>query len=75
MPTLCIHGTADETVPIDATGRVVAKAMPEAELIEYDGSAHGLFAIEKERLIGDLVAFLGEGRGIDNGPAQRQPAE
>lgn len=58
IPTLVIHGTADKTVPIDATGRVVAKRVPGATLIEYDGSAHGLFATDKERLIGDLRDFL-----------------
>jgi len=63
IPTLVIHGTADKTVPIDATGRVVADKVPGARLIEYDGSAHGLFAIEKQRLIDDLVAFLGENAG------------
>ena len=61
VPTLVIHGTADKTVPIDATGRVVAAQVPEARLIEYDGSAHGLFATDKQRLIDDLLAFLGEG--------------
>jgi pimeloyl-ACP methyl ester carboxylesterase len=64
VPTLVIHGTADKTVPIDATGRVVAAQVPGAELIEYDGSAHGLFATDKERLIADLLAFLG-GSGAD----------
>ena len=59
VPTLIIHGTKDVTVPIDATAREAAKAIPGAELIEYDGSAHGLFATDKERLIGDLVGFLG----------------
>jgi len=59
VPTLIIHGTSDKTVPIDATGRAAAKAIPNAELIEYDGSAHGLFATDKERLIGDLLTFLG----------------
>ena len=59
VPTLVIHGTADKTVPIDATGRVVAQKVPGAQLIEYDGSAHGLFAIDKQRLIDDLLAFLG----------------
>jgi non-heme chloroperoxidase len=63
VPTLIVHGTADATVPIDATGRESAKAIPQAELIEYEGSAHGLFAIDKERLIADLVRFLGEGLG------------
>jgi non-heme chloroperoxidase len=60
VPTLVIHGTADKTVPIDATAREVAKAVPDSELIEYEGSAHGLFASDKERLIGDLLTFLGD---------------
>ena len=30
VPTLVIHGTADKTVPIDATGRVVAGKVPSA---------------------------------------------
>ena len=57
-PTLVIHGTADKTVPIDATGRVVAAKVAGAKLIEYDGSAHGLFATDKDRLIADVTAFL-----------------
>ena len=63
VPTLVIHGTADKTVPIDATGRVVADQVPGATLIEYDGSAHGLFATDKERLIEDVCAFLGANLG------------
>jgi non-heme chloroperoxidase len=58
VPTLVIHGTADKTVPIAATGRVVAEQVPGAKLIEYDGSAHGLFAIDQERLIDDVCSFL-----------------
>ena len=67
-PTLIIHGTDDKTVPIDATARETAKALPDAKLIEYDGSAHGLFASDKERLISDLVSFLGN---ADTGSEQR----
>ncbi|NUS99576.1 MAG: alpha/beta hydrolase [Sphingomonas sp.] len=63
VPTLVIHGTSDNTVPIDATGRVVAEQVPGAQLIEYSGSAHGLFATDKERLIDDLLEFLGRGSG------------
>ena len=65
-PTLIIHGTDDKTVPIDATARESAKAIHGAKLIEYDGSAHGLFAIEKQRLIDDLLGFLSStGTGAD----------
>ena len=70
VPTLVIHGTSDKTVPIDATGRVVAAQVPGAQLIEYDGSAHGLFAIDKERLIADLVSFL-TGRETEQAADQR----
>jgi pimeloyl-ACP methyl ester carboxylesterase len=69
VPTLCIHGTADETVPIGATGKVVAERVPSARLIEYEGSPHGIFATDKERFAKDLVDFLGEGR--DEGADQR----
>jgi non-heme chloroperoxidase len=58
MPTLIIHGTADQTVPIDATGRAAARSIPHAKLIEYDGAPHGVFATEKDRLTADLLAFL-----------------
>lgn len=58
VPTLVIHGTQDKTVPIDATGRVVAKAIPNVKYIEYDGAPHGLFATHKEQLINDLLTFL-----------------
>jgi non-heme chloroperoxidase len=59
MPTLIIHGTADKTVPIDATGRAAAKAIRGAKLIEYDGEPHGLFATAPDRLNADLISFIG----------------
>lgn len=58
MPTLVIHGTSDATVPIAATARAVAEAVPQARLIEYEGEAHGIFATQTERLRDDLLAFL-----------------
>ncbi|HXH00214.1 MAG TPA: alpha/beta hydrolase [Sphingomicrobium sp.] len=65
VPTLVIHGTKDATVPIDATGRAFAAQIPGAQLIEYDGAAHGLFASDKQRLIDDLLAFLGSDSAAD----------
>ena len=58
VPTLIIHGTADKTVPIDATARMAASLIEDVQLVEYRGSPHGLFETDRERLIGDLVAFL-----------------
>ncbi len=59
VPTLIVHGTADKTVPIDATGRAAAHGIVNAKLIEYDNAPHGLFATHKEKLTADLLAFLG----------------
>jgi pimeloyl-ACP methyl ester carboxylesterase len=74
-PTLVIHGTEDATVPIDATAHEVAKAVPGARLVEYEGSAHGVFATDKERLIGDLLGFLMEHVGGGHGGARAIPLE
>ena len=58
VPTLIIHGTEDKTVPIDATAREVAKAVPHATLIEYAGEAHGVFGTQTDRLKNDLLDFI-----------------
>lgn len=63
VPTLVIHGTADKTVPIAATAREVATKVPQAQLIEYHGEAHGVFATQPDRLKEDLLAFL-QGRDL-----------
>lgn len=59
VPTLIIHGTEDETVPIDASSRAAAKLIKHSALVEYDGAPHGLFATHKRRLTKDLIDFLG----------------
>ncbi len=59
IPTLIIHGDADETVPIAPTGQHAAALIPGAEFKIYQGSPHGLFITDKEQLNQDLVAFLG----------------
>jgi non-heme chloroperoxidase len=58
VPTLIIHGTADETVPIDASARAAAKGIAGSTLIEYEGGPHGLLASHKDRLTADVLAFL-----------------
>jgi non-heme chloroperoxidase len=62
VPTLVVHGTADKTVPIDATGRAAAKGIAGAQLVEYDGAPHGLTVTESDRFTNDLLTFLGRGR-------------
>lgn len=58
VPTLVIHGTKDEVVPIAATGHVAAARIADSQLIEYDGAPHGLFASHKVRLTKDVLNFV-----------------
>ncbi len=58
LPTLIIHGSADNTVPIDITAFAVKQAMPHATLIEYAGEPHGILATAADRVVQDLLNFL-----------------
>jgi pimeloyl-ACP methyl ester carboxylesterase len=58
VPTLVLHGTADKTVPIEATAHEVVRLLPAAKLIEYEGGAHGIPATHADQLFSDLLAFL-----------------
>jgi len=56
---LIIHGTDDKTVPIDATGRALARTLPDARLVEIEGGAHGIAASHKSEVNTALLSFLG----------------
>ena len=58
VPTLIIHGDADETVPIKATSDEAAELIPQSEYIIYEGAPHGLYFTDKETLNGDLIQFI-----------------
>jgi non-heme chloroperoxidase len=60
VPTLIVHGTDDQVVPIDVSGRVTAKIIKDAKFIEYTGAPHGLCETHKDRLNKDLLAFIRE---------------
>ena len=59
VPTLIIHGTDDQTVPIDTSARQAAAAISQSTLIEYDGAPHGLLASHKVAVRDDVLRFLG----------------
>lgn len=58
VPTLIMHGDADQTVPFDHSGRIAARMLPSAKLIEYPGAPHAVFFTEKEKLNQDLLEFI-----------------
>jgi non-heme chloroperoxidase len=60
VPTLVIHGDADEVVPFDVGGKASAALIASAELVVYPGAPHGITDTHKEQLGNDLLAFLKE---------------
>ena len=58
IPTLVIHGKADETVPIDASAEETVKHIPHAEYLVYDDAPHGLYYTHKNRFNEDIIRFI-----------------
>ncbi|MET3174313.1 alpha/beta hydrolase [Arthrobacter sp. UYCu721] len=58
VPALIVHGTADNILPIDVTGRRFAKALPSADYVEIDGAPHGLLWTHAAEVNEALLAFL-----------------
>lgn len=61
VPTLVIHGDADQTVPFEASAARTAKLVPGAQLLVYPGAPHGLQMTEKDQLVRDLAMFARSG--------------
>ncbi|MGY1455403.1 alpha/beta fold hydrolase [Streptomyces sp. SS8] len=59
-PSLILHGTADNILPVDSTGRPFHKAFPEAEYVEVDGAPHGLLWTHATEVNEALLAFVGK---------------
>lgn len=60
VPALIVHGTADNILPIDVSGRSFARALPSAEYVEIDGAPHGLLWTHAAEVNEVLLRFLAE---------------
>ncbi|KNH18023.1 bromoperoxidase [Arthrobacter sp. ZBG10] len=58
VPALIVHGTADNILPIDSTGRLFAKALPSADYVEIEGAPHGLLWTHAAEVNEALLGFL-----------------
>ncbi|WP_214467583.1 alpha/beta fold hydrolase [Microbacterium flavescens] len=58
VPTLILHGTADNILPIDATARQFRTMLPDARYIELEGAPHGLLWTHAAEVNEALLAFL-----------------
>ncbi|GAA4430930.1 alpha/beta hydrolase [Ravibacter arvi] len=58
VPTLIIHGDADQTVPIQTSGDKAAKLIPGSIYKVYKNAPHGLNITHRDQLNTDLIEFL-----------------
>lgn len=58
VPALIVHGTSDNILPIDSTGREFAKLLPSATYVEIEGAPHGLLWTHAEEVNAALLDFL-----------------
>ena len=58
VPTLILHGDADQIVPIAASAMLSSKLVKGAVLKVYPGFPHGMCSTEKNTINTDLLAFL-----------------
>lgn len=57
-PTLIIHGSRDQIVPLATSGAAAAKMIPSAVYRIYENAPHGLNLTHKKQLNQDLLDFL-----------------
>jgi pimeloyl-ACP methyl ester carboxylesterase len=58
VPALILHGTADNILPIEATGRRFHELLPKATYVEIENAPHGLLWTHAEDVNKALLAFL-----------------
>ena len=60
LPTLILHGTADNILPVDATGRRFGPLVPHADYVEIEGAPHGLLWTHADEVNAALRGLLGQ---------------
>ena len=58
VPTLVVHGDADQIVPLDASGKQAAEMIGDSRLEVIEGAPHGLNYTHAERLNELMLDFL-----------------
>ncbi|GAA1993863.1 bromoperoxidase [Isoptericola halotolerans] len=58
-PTMILHGTNDNILPIDATARRFRQSLPDATYVEVEGAPHGLLWTHGDEVNDALKSFLG----------------
>lgn len=57
LPTLIVHGDRDSSFPIEMSGLLVSRLLPNNQFIVYENAPHGLYITHMQRLNEDLLEF------------------
>ena len=57
-PTLIVHGSDDQIVPLAASSAKAAEIVKDAVLTVYEGGSHGLAQIDAARFNADVLSFI-----------------
>jgi non-heme chloroperoxidase len=58
VPALVVHGAADQSTPVELTGRRTAELIPGCVYREYPTAGHGLFVTHAEQLNADILELV-----------------
>jgi len=58
VPTLVMHGDADRILPIEVTGRRLAKEIKGVKFVELKGGPHGVLWTHADQVNAQLLSFL-----------------
>ena len=72
VPTLIVHGDADQIVPIEASGARAAKMVPSARYEVLSGAPHGLYQTHAAEFNRILLDFLGASTAATVDPSEAQ---
>jgi len=62
IPTLILHGSDDQIVPIADSAMLSSKLVKDATLKVYPGLPHGMCSTHKGQINADLISFIESGR-------------
>lgn len=58
VPTLILHGDADQLVPVNVSAQMTAKIVKNSTLKIYPGASHGMCTTDADKVNADLLEFL-----------------
>ena len=64
VPTLILHGDADQIVPIKTSALMAARLVKNSTLKVYADAPHGMCTTLADQVNGDLLAFVRDSRGL-----------